>query len=94
MDTVSELTNLGDRVSAGGGCELAVTAITRCGWVKFRECSELLCGRFPLRLKVAFFMSYVNQEILYGSETWCLKEGEMGILRMTERSMVRGMCGV
>ena len=24
-------------VSAGGGCEVAVTARTRCGWVKFRE---------------------------------------------------------
>ena len=25
-------------VSAGGGCEAAVTARTRCGWVMFREC--------------------------------------------------------
>ena len=31
--------------------------------------------------------------MLYGSEAWCLKESEMGILRMTERSMVRAMCG-
>ena len=50
VDTVREFTYLGDRVSVGGGCEAAVTAITRCGWVKFRECGELLCGRrFPLR---------------------------------------------
>ena len=39
-------------------------------------------------------MSYVRPEILYGSEDWCLKEGEMGILQMTERSMMRAMCGV
>ena len=32
--------------------------------------------------------------ILYGSEAWCLKESETGILRRTERSMVRAMCGV
>ena len=32
--------------------------------------------------------------MLYGSEAWCLKEREMGILRKTERSMVRAMCGV
>ena len=32
-----EFTHLGDRVSAGGGCEVAVTARTRCGWVKFRN---------------------------------------------------------
>ena len=53
-ETVGEFTYLGDRVSAGGGCETAVTAGTRCGCVKFRECSELLYGwRFPLRLKGA-----------------------------------------
>ena len=27
-------------VSAGGGCEPAVTARTRCGWAKLRECSK------------------------------------------------------
>ena len=32
--------------------------------------------------------------MLYGSETWCLKEKEAGILRRAERGMVRVMCGV
>ena len=32
--------------------------------------------------------------MLYGSEVWCLKESEIGILRGTERSMVRATCGV
>ena len=32
--------------------------------------------------------------MLYGSEAWCLKESEMGILRRTEGSMVIEMCGV
>ena len=45
VETVSEFTCLGDRVSACGGCEAAMTARTRCGCVKFRECGELLCGR-------------------------------------------------
>ena len=31
---------------------------------------------------------------MYGSEAWCLKESEMGILRRTERSMVSATCGV
>ena len=91
-EVVKECTYLGDRVSDGGGREAAVTARTRCGWVKFRECSELLYGRrFPLRLKGAVYESYVWPAILYGSEAWCLKESEMGILR-TERSMVRAIC--
>ena len=32
--------------------------------------------------------------MLYGSETWCLRENEVAILRRAERSMVRAMCGV
>ena len=35
-ETIREFTYLGDRVSTGGGCEAAVTARTRCGWVKLR----------------------------------------------------------
>ena len=31
VETVREFTYLGDSVSAGGGCEAAVTARTRCG---------------------------------------------------------------
>ena len=32
--------------------------------------------------------------MLYGRETWCLKENEVAILRRAERSMVRTMCDV
>ena len=60
MESVREFTCHGYRVSAGVGCEAAVTVRTRCGWVKFRECCELRYGRrFPLKLKGAVFMSYV-----------------------------------
>ena len=90
-----EFTYLGDRVSAGGGCEAVVTARRRCGWVMFRECCELLYGRrFPLRRKGAVHRSYVKSAILYRSEAWCLEESEMGILRRTERSMMRAICEV
>ena len=95
METVSEFTYLGDRVNSGGGCEVAVTARTRYGWVRFGECDELLCDmRFPVWLKGAVYKSYVRPAILNGSDEWCLKECEIGILHRTERSMVRGMCGV
>ena len=52
VETVKEFTYVGDKMSAGGGCEVDVTARTRCGWVEFMVCGALLCGRrFPLRLK-------------------------------------------
>ena len=66
--TVREFTYLGDKVSAVGGCEAAVTAIARCGWVQFRECGELLYGgKFPLMLKGAVYKSYIRPTILHGA---------------------------
>ena len=84
VETVREFTYLADRVSAGEGCKAAATVGTICGWVKFMECGEWLYGRFPLRLKGAVYESYVRPAMLYGSETWCLREREMGVLRRTE----------
>ena len=58
------------------------------------ECCELLYGRrFPLRLKGAVYESYVRSAILYESKAWCLKESEMGISRIIQRSMMKAMCG-
>ena len=69
METLRKLSYLGDRLSAGGGCE---AARTRCEWVAF---SELLYGRrFPLWLKGAAYKSYAWSALLYGSDAWCLKE--------------------
>ena len=95
VETVWEFTYLGGKVSASGGCEACVTARTRCGWFRLRESVELLYGRrFFLRLKLVVYKSYVRLAMLHGSETWCLKESEMVVLRGTERSMVGAICGV
>ena len=86
---------MGDRLNASGGCESAVTARARFGWVKFRECGELLHGkRFSLKMKGRVYRTCVRSAMLYGSETWCLRENEVAILRRTERAMVREMCGM
>ena len=39
------------------------------------------------------YRSCVRSAMLYGSETWCLRENEIAILR-TESAMVRSMCGI
>ena len=84
--TVRGFCYLGNRVKASGGCGAAVTA--RIGWVKFRECGELLNSkRFSLKMKGMVYRSYVRLAMLYGSETWFLRENEIAILRRTERAM-------
>ena len=69
-----EFTYLDDRVSAVAGCEAAVTARTR-SWLV-----NVYIYVFPLRLKGAVYESYVRPAMLYGSDSWCLKACEMGIL--------------
>ena len=44
-------------------------------------------------MKEMVYRSCVRFVMLYGSETWCLRENEMAVLRRTERAMVRAMCG-
>ena len=61
VETVGEFTYLGDKVSAGGGCEAVVTARARCGWVNLRECGDLLHSRrFRHMLKTAIYKSNVR----------------------------------
>ena len=95
METVKGFCYLGDRLNARGGCETVVTARVRIGWMKFRECGELLLERrFFLKMKGMVYRSCVRSAMLCGSETWCLRENEMIISRRTERAMVRSKYGV
>ena len=88
VETVKRFCYLGDRLNASGTCETAVTARTRVGWKKFRECGEIMFRkRFSLRMNEKLYNSY-------GSKTWYVRENEAAILRTAKRSMVRGMCGV
>ena len=77
METVKDFCYLGDRLNASGGCETAVTARVRIGWMKFRKCGEMLLGRFSLKMKGVVYRSCVRSAMLHGSETWCLRENEM-----------------
>ena len=51
VETVKRLCYFGNRLHACGECEAAVTARTRVGWKKFRECGEIMFGkRFLLQI--------------------------------------------
>ena len=92
VETVRGFCYLGDRMNASGGCKAAVTR-ARIGWVKFRECGELLNSKkFSFNMKGMVYQSCVRSAMLYGSRTHCLRESEMAVLRRTERAMVRAMC--
>ena len=52
VETVRDFCYLKDRVNASGGCKAAMTVRARIGWVKFKECGELLNSkRFSFKMK-------------------------------------------
>ena len=42
VETVKAFYNLGNRLNASSGCEAAVTARTKVGYKKFRECGKIM----------------------------------------------------
>ena len=65
------------------------------GWIKFRECGELLYeNRFGLRLKWTYCKGYVRLAVLCRPEVWCRRENKIGRLSKVDRSIARVMCGV
>ena len=61
VETIKGFCYLGNSLNASGECETAVTARTRVGWKKFRECDEILFEkRFSLRVKGKIYKSYVR----------------------------------
>jgi len=75
-ETITKFSYLSDRLNSTGGCEVAVTARARIGWMKFSECVELLKGkRLSLKMKGKVYKNcIVRSAMLYGSKTWCLQE--------------------
>ena len=75
VETVNGFCCLGNRLNFSGVCEAAVIARVKIGWVRFKECGELLLGnRIPSRMKSKVYRCCVRSPILHGSETLCLKK--------------------
>ena len=79
-------------LSAGGGAEASSVIRTRCAWKKFRELLPILTSRtFSLKKKGSLYQACVRPVLLYGSETWPVKEEDLSRLHRTEMAMLRWM---
>ena len=78
-------------LSAGGGAEARSVTPTRRAWKKFRELLPILSScTFSLKKKGSIYQACVRPVLLYGSETWPVKE-DLVRLHRTEMSMLRWM---
>ena len=95
LEAVDRFCNLGDMLSAGGGCMAAATARCRCAWGKFRENLPLLTSKpVPFDLRGRLFSSNVRSSMLHGTETWPMTSAALHRLCRNNRVMIRWICGV
>ena len=91
-EAVQQFCYLGDMLSAGGGAEASSVTRTRCAWKKFRELLFILSScTFSLEKKGSFYQAAVRPVLLYGSETWPVKEEDLVRLHHTEMSRLHWM---
>ena len=94
IEVVDRFFYLGDVISTEGGAQEAVTSRIRLAWKKFKEISNVVCGR-SISLKVigTLYKRYVRNTLTYGAECWALKMEDERRLKTTEMRMLRMICG-
>ena len=95
LEGVASFFYLGDMLSAGGGCEIAVTTRVKTAWKKFRELLPVLTSRH-LSYKTCghVYSSCVRSAMLHASETWPLTKTNLRRLQRNNRAMIRHICSI
>ena len=95
LDVEASFCYLGDMLSAGGGCALAIATRCSTAWVKFRKLLPKLTSKHvsPLtRGKV--FSACIRSSLILGCETWAPTALDLQRLRKNDRAMIRWIWGV
>ena len=92
LEVVASFCYLGDMLSSGGGCEIAVTTRVKTAWKKFRELLPVLTFRhLSYKTRDHVYNSCVRSAMLYASETWPLTKRN---LQSNDRAMIRQICSI
>ena len=95
LRVVASFCYLGDMLSAGGGCEMAVTTRVKTAWKKFRELLPVLTSRhLSFKTRGHVYSSCVRSAMLHASETWPLTKTNLQPLQRNDRAMIRQICSI
>ena len=95
LEVVASFCYLGDMLSAGGGCEIAVTSCVKTAWKKFRELLPVLTSRhLSYKTRGHVYSSCVRSAMLHASETWPLTKTNLQRLQRNGRAMIREICSI
>ena len=94
IEVVDRFSYLGDVIITEGGAQEAVTSRIRPAWKKFKDVSNVICGRsISLKVRGTLYKSYVRNALTYGAECWALKMEDERRMKTTEMRMLRMICG-
>ena len=92
LEVVASFCYLGDMLSAGGGCEIAVTTRVKKAWKKFRELLPVLTSHhLSYKTCSLVYSSCAWSAMLHASETWPLAKTN---LQRNDRAMIRQICSI
>ena len=95
LEVVASFCYLGDMLSVGGGCEMAVTTRVKTAWKKFRELLPVLTSRhLSYKTRGHVYSSCVRSAMLHASETWPLTKTNLQRLQRNDRAMIRQICSI
>ena len=95
LEVVASFCYLGDMLSAGGGCEMAVTTRVKTAWKKFRELLPVLTScHLSYKTRGHVYSSCVRSAMLHASETWPLTKTNLQRLQRNDRAMIRQICSI
>ena len=94
IEVVDRFSYLGNVISTERGAQEAVTSRIRSAWRKFKEVSNVICGRsISLKVRGTLYKSYVRNDLTYAAECWALKMEEERRLKTTEMRMLPMISG-
>ena len=95
LEVVASFCFLGDMLSAGGGCEIAVTTRVKTAWKKFRELLPVITSRhLSYKTRGHVYSSCVRSAMPHASETWPLTKTNLQRLQRNDRAMSRQICSI
>ena len=95
LEVVASFCYLGDMLSAGEGCEMAVTTHVKTAWKKFRELLPVLTSRhLSYKTRGHVYISCVRSAMLHASETWPLTKTNLQRLQQNDWAMIRQICSI
>ena len=95
LEVVASFCYLGDMLSAGGGCKMAVTTRVKTAWKKFRELLPVLTSRhLSYKTRGHVYSSCVRSAMLHASETWPLTKTNLQRLQRIDRAIIRQICSI